>query len=135
MVSLAMPRSSITLRMVPIVASCSIMPSLYSVRVVSPGWSRCSAPHMRTQVHSGRVEPAKERRIGLHLASYEIDGGGRCFVVDRLHPFLGERAGVLDGLPPDPAPTRLIGGIVAIRRLAAQDSARTEFSRNAGSRG
>ena len=30
------------------------------------------------------------------LALDEVDGGGRGLVVDRLHPLLGERAGILD---------------------------------------
>jgi len=42
-VSLAIPRSSTALRIWPMVPSCSIMPSAYSVRELRPGLSRCSA--------------------------------------------------------------------------------------------
>src|SRR5262249_40287981 len=38
----------------------------------------------------------------------------------------GERAGIFDGLTADPAPARLLRGIVAIRGFAAQHPAGTE---------
>src|SRR5262245_20269859 len=53
------------------------------------------------------------------------DGGGR-LVVDRLHALPGKRAGVLDGLLADTAPARVLGRVIAIRRLAPQHAARTE---------
>lgn len=44
-------------------------------------------------------------------------------VVDRLHPYLGQRAGVLDFLPADAAPPRLVRGIVLVCRPAMEDAA------------
>ena len=96
----------------------------HAVGVFGPGRqsgrAAMDSAYMRAEVHPGRIEPAEEWRVGLRLTLHEIDGGSRCFVVDRFHPFLGERAGVLDGLLADLAPARMFGRIVAIRRLATQ---------------
>ena len=50
---------------------------------------------VRSQVHAGRVEPAEERLARGLLPLHEVDGGGRCLVVDGLHALLGERTGIL----------------------------------------
>ena len=92
-------------------------------------------PHMRAEVHAGGVEPAEERRVRPRLTLHEIDGGGRRLVVDRLHPLLGQRAGVLDGLPADSAPARLLGRIVVIDALQRSTPRGPKACRNAGSRG
>ena len=47
-------------------------------------------------------------------------------VVAGLHALLGERAGVLDLLLADPAPARLLGGVVGIGRPAVHHAARAE---------
>ena len=84
-----------------------------------------------------RVELNQQKNglLGAHLPLHEIDGRGRGLVVDRLHPFLGERAGVLDGLLADLAPTRLLGRIVSGCRLALSTPRGPNVSRNSGSRG
>src|ERR1700722_7052783 len=118
MVSLPMPRSSTALRIMPIIASCSIMPSAYSVRDVSPGLSRCDS---RTWVRKCmRVELNQQKNGVFALACRCMKSMAAAeLVVDRLHPLAVERAGVLDGLLADLAPARLFRRIVAVRRLAA----------------
>ncbi len=83
-------------------------------------------PHMRAQVHAGGVEPAEKRRVRPGLTLDEVYCRGGRFVVDRLHAFPGECAGVLDGLLADLAPARLFGRVVALRRLGAQHAARAK---------
>jgi hypothetical protein len=75
---------------------------------------------------SCRVEPAEERRAGRDLPLHEIDRRVRGLVVDRLHPLPGERSGVLDDLPADAAPARLLGRIVLGCRPAPEHAARSE---------
>ena len=53
---------------------------------------------VRAEVHPRAVPPAEERLAGLVLPLDEVLGGGDGLVVDRLHPLLGERAGVFDRL-------------------------------------
>src|SRR5262245_29495074 len=79
--------------------------------------------HMRDEMHAGGVEPAEKGGIGCHLSANEIDCGGRCLVVDRLHALFGERAGILDCLFADPPPARLLSRIVVVGGLAAQYAA------------
>ena len=74
-----------------------------------------------------RVEPAEERLACALLPLHEVDGRGGGLVVDRFHPLLGQRAGVLDGLLADLAEPRIDRGIVAIGRLALQHAARAEL--------
>ena len=57
---------------------------------------------------------------------HEIDRVCGDFLVNRFHALLGQRAGVLDGLFADLAESRVIGGIVLVRRVAVQDAARSE---------
>ena len=47
------------------------------------------------EVHVGEVHPDEERLAGLVLPLDEVHGPGGDVVVDRLHPLLGQRAGVL----------------------------------------
>jgi hypothetical protein len=68
----------------------------------------------------------KKRRAGRDLALHVVEGGVRGLVVDRLHALAGERAGVLDRLPADPAEARIFGRIVLGRRLAPEHTARAE---------
>jgi hypothetical protein len=73
----------------------------------------------------GGVHPAEERLVVRVLARDEVLGRGDELVVAGLHPLLGQRPGVLDPLPADPAPPRLLGRVVGIGRPAAQHAART----------
>ncbi len=52
---------------------------------------------------------------------------GSDFFVNRLHPLLGQRAGVLQPLFADLAETRDIGGIVLVRRIGVEHAARAEL--------
>src|SRR5882757_1999330 len=83
--------------------------------------------NVSSQVHAGGVEPAEEWLVGLHLPSHVVDRRGRRLVVNLLHAFLGQRAGVLDRLLTDLAEAWIDRGIVPIGRLAPQDAARTEL--------
>ena len=76
------------------------------------------------QMHVGGVEPYEERFAVLVLAPDKILGGCRKFVVAGLHALLGERAGVLDLLLADAAPTRFFSGIVLVGRPGMDDAAR-----------
>ena len=102
----------------------------HAVGVLGPGGQarRVAALglHVGAAVHPGAVAPAEERLAGLRLPLDVVDGRVRRLVVDRLHPLLGQRAGVLDGLLADPAPARLLGRVVLVRRLAPQHAARAE---------
>ena len=51
--------------------------------------------HVGEDVHARGVHPDEERLTRLHLPLHEVDGGGRGFVVDRLHALAGQRAGIL----------------------------------------
>src|SRR5450631_2113358 len=80
-------------------------------------------PDMRAR----SVVPEEEWRIGLGGAVDEIDGPANQFFVDALHVEFGvwiqvrmrrQRAAVGDRLFADPAPARIRGGIIRVRRLA-----------------
>ena len=64
---------------------------------------------MGEDMHARRVHPAEERFPGLDLPLHKVDGGAGRLVVDRLHPFVRQRAGVLDSAcrrcPNAPAPS------------------------------
>ena len=74
-----------------------------------------------------RVEPAEERLARGVLPLHEVDRRGGGLVVDRFHPLLGQRAGVLDGLLADLAEARVDGGVVLVGGLALQHAARAEL--------
>ena len=48
------------------------------------------------EVHAGAAPPHEPGLAGCVLALDEIDGGSHRLVIDGLHAFLGQRAGVLD---------------------------------------
>ena len=82
---------------------------------------------VRDDVHAGRVEPDEERlvvRLGL---VDELERVVADFVVDRLHPFRVELAGVLDLLLADLAPARLHGRVVGVGRPAVDHVARADL--------
>ena len=78
-------------------------------------------------MHARRVHPDKERLAGLDLALDEIDRCRGRLVVDRLHAFLGQWSGVLDGLLADLAEAWIDGRIVTVACLASQHPARPEL--------
>jgi hypothetical protein len=76
------------------------------------------------KVHVGRVPPHEEG-FTLGMGSLdELDGALGDVVVDGLHALSVQRAGVLDGLLPNPAEAPILSWIVDIRRLAVEHTAR-----------
>src|SRR6266699_5083722 len=78
-------------------------------------------------MHAGGIEIAEPRRIGPVLAVDEVERSVEELLVHRLHARGVERAGVFDGLLAYPAVGRINGWIVAIARLALENSARPEL--------
>ena len=87
---------------------------------------------MRDCVHAGRVEPAKERTVGLRLTLDKVDGSARSLIVNRLHAFLGQRAGVFNGLFADAPEARIDGWIVTVGGSALEHAAWPETLLEAG---
>ena len=81
---------------------------------------------MREGVHVGEVEPDEERLAGVVRLLHEFLGARDEIVVAGFHALPGERAGILDLLLADPAPARLDGRIVRVRREGVHDAARAE---------
>ena len=81
---------------------------------------------MRDDVHAGGVEPQEERLAVSPGLVDELERLIEDLVVDRLHPFRIERAGILDLLLADLAPTRLHGRIVVVRRPGVEHVARAD---------
>ena len=79
---------------------------------------------VRPEVHVGEVHPEEERLVGLRLPLHEVDGAGGGVVVDRLHPLLRQRPGILDRLLADLAEPRVNGRVVHVRGLAVEHAAR-----------
>ena len=90
---------------------------------------------VRAEVHVGEVHPEEERLVGLRLPLDEVDGPVGDVVVDRLHPLLGQRAGVLDRLLADLAEPRVDGRVVLVVALQSSTPRGPYFLRNAGSLG
>ena len=67
-------------------------------RLPSPGAANTLGLGVRAEVHMGGVEPHKERRVSVVLATDEVHRGVAELFVAGLHPLLGQRAGVLDAL-------------------------------------
>src|SRR5215813_6764618 len=81
---------------------------------------------MSAEMHVRKVDPEKEGLAGLGLPLDEIGGTGGNVVVDRFHPLFCERAGVVDGLPADPAEALVRRRVIVVGGLAVQYPARTE---------
>ena len=68
------------------------------LRLPPAGLAAAAVLDVRAEVHVGGVEPQEERRVvGLRVA-HEAQRLGQDLLVDGLHPFTGQRAGVLDAL-------------------------------------
>ena len=89
-----------------------------------PGLAEALRLGVGPEVHVGGVHPAEERGAGLLRPPDEVLRLGDEVVVAGLHPLLGQRAGVLDPLLADPAPARVLGVVVGVRRPAVQHAAR-----------
>ena len=83
--------------------------------------------NMREEMHAGGVHPDKEWLIGLDLPLHEVDRCRGGFVIDRLHPLLGQRAGILDALLAYLAEAWVDGGIIDIAGFALDHAARAEL--------
>ena len=122
----AMPRSSMAFRSLPTCPSCSTMPSAYSVRAVSPGGLRRSAATWVRRCIRVLLYQQKNGLPACALPLDVVDGRVRGLVVDRLHPLLRERAGVLDRLLADAPEPGIDGRVVPVRGLALHHAARAE---------
>src|SRR6516165_423734 len=62
----------------------------HSVSIFGPGIDSRFVAHglayVGAKMHARRVHPTEERFVRILLTLDEIDGGGGCLVVDRLHP-------------------------------------------------
>ena len=92
----------------------------------APGLAEAFRLRVSHEVHVCGVEPDKERRTRSMLAIDEVEPMLQHLVVDSLHALLRQRSGVLDPLPADSTPARLVSRIVFIGRPAVQHSARPE---------
>ena len=96
MVLSPIPRSSTSLNMSATIRSCSTMPSEI---LILAGDAAVLGLDMGAEMHAGRIPPAEERRPGILLARDEVLGSSEGFLIDGFHPLLGQRSGILDGLP------------------------------------
>ncbi len=84
------------------------------------------------EVHVRKVHPQEDRLVGLDLPLDEVRRPSGDVIVDGLHPLLGQRAGVLDGLLANLSRPRLHGFVVFVRSLAVQHATRTVFRAERG---
>jgi binding-protein-dependent transport system inner membrane component len=84
-------------------------------------------PDMGVEMHARAVPRAEERSTGLSLSPDEVDGCIGRLVVDRLHAFLAEWSGILNGLATDLAKTRVDRSVVLGGGFAFKHAARTEL--------
>ena len=80
----------------------------------------------------GRVVPAEERLVALAGLVQPLERLGSHFLVEGLHAFARELAGVLDLLFADAAELRVGSRIVYIGRPGVERAAGPYFSRYAG---
>src|SRR5215471_939682 len=78
-------------------------------------------------MHMREVDPDKDRLAGFLLSLDEVHGPTGDVVVDRHHPRLGQRTGVLANLLADLAEARIHGRVLLVRRLAIQNAARPKL--------
>src|SRR5262249_7158270 len=81
----------------------------------------------RPDVHAARIEPDEERLAIAIRALDEVDRSFEKFAIDRFHPLLGQRAGVLAFLLAPGAEARVFAWRVGRGRDALENSARTEL--------
>ena len=82
---------------------------------------------VRAEVHVREVHPQEDRLAGRLLTLDEVHGPVGDVVVDRLHPLLGQRAGVLDDLLADLAEPRVHGRVIRVAGLRVQHTARAKL--------
>jgi hypothetical protein len=75
---------------------------------------------------------SEEQLAGLVGVVDERERPGGDLIIDRFHPLLGQRAGVLDMLLADLAEARVHGRVVLVRRLALQEAAGPNRFLNSG---
>ena len=68
------------------------------LRLPPAGLAPASVLDVGAEVHVRGVQPDEERGVAVLGLAHEAQGLGDHLVVDRLHPLLGERPGVLDAL-------------------------------------
>src|ERR1700756_282362 len=95
-------------------------------RLPAPSLSYALRLGLSLEMHVGGVEPDEERLSGVVGLLYEFLGARYEVVVASLHPLLGEWAGILDFLLANPAPARLDGRIVRVRREGMHNAPRSE---------
>jgi hypothetical protein len=83
-------------------------------------------------VHAGRIEPDEERLLIPVCAVDEVERGLEEFLVDRLHAFFGQRAGVLTFLLAPGSEAGIVARRVGGGRHALHDAAGTELSPELG---
>ena len=95
-----------------------------------PATGLAEALRLRTCVRKCMWVKLTQRKNGLSAfdcRSMKSTARGGGVVVDRLHPLLRQRAGVLDRLLADLAEARVHGRVVDVRGLAVQHAARAEL--------
>jgi hypothetical protein len=95
-------------------------------RLPAPGLTNDLLRRVDPEVHPGGVEPHEEGLLLLAGTSDEVLGRTEELHIAGLHALLRERPGILDLLLADPAPARLLGGVVRFCRPGVDDAARAE---------
>ena len=102
---------------------------------VLPALAEVLLGHVGAEVHRRGVVPEEEGLVRLDLLLHPFNRAGRDFLVDGLHPFLRQGAGVCDLLFAHPSPSwSSVGRPCRWRRSGARLGDRTVFL-NAGSLG
>ncbi len=70
----------------------------HSIRVFIVSGMSVFLLHVGAEVHPRSVPPAEERLAGLVLSGDELLGSCEGFLIDRLHPLLGQRTSIDDRL-------------------------------------
>ena len=130
----AMPRSSSALSTVPTFLSWSIMASWYGL-CQRPDWPMLSGLVWVRKCMWVKFTQTKNGLPAFVLPLDEVHGPVGDVVVDRLHPLLGQRAGVLDiCLPTLPKRGSTVGSSLS-EALQSSTPRGPNFARNAGSFG
>ena len=125
MVSSAMPELVERSSRAPTTRSWSIIVSWYG-RLPAAGLAEALRLGVGPEVHVRGVQPDEERCLRLVLPADEVECVLGDLVVDRLHPLLGQRTGVLDPLLATAAVPPVLGRVVLVGGPGVKDAARTE---------